>query len=69
VMAVWQKAIGAMVTETGSYEWPFFVAAAAPLVGLGALAAFWGEEGPRGEGGSAGAGQAEAAVATQRESK
>ncbi|MFO0842589.1 MAG: MFS transporter [Gemmataceae bacterium] len=41
-MAVWQKGIGWLVQETGSYTVPFVISGLAPLLGLVALVTLWG---------------------------
>jgi len=42
-MAVWQKGIGFLVTETGSYTIPFVISGIAPLFGFFVLLLFWGK--------------------------
>lgn len=42
-MAVWQKGIGWLVQETGSYTVPFVISGVAPMVGFLALLLLWGK--------------------------
>lgn len=43
-MAIWQKSIGWLVHETGSYTVPFIISGVAPMLGFLALAVLWGKD-------------------------
>ena len=42
-MAIWQKSIGWLVQETGSYSVPFLISGLAPMIAFVTLVALWGK--------------------------